>query len=136
MLSLINWLLKLPTVTVSDCLDSQSSMLNVRIDEDFFIYAKALSPAALDIELRSLNHHSVFINALIQRLHSHRDFEAVQAMQNVFLKVHGDFLIDNVEMREDLKRLGEAHRKESQSVLELLASSLGILGFVRSSVVS
>jgi U3 small nucleolar RNA-associated protein 21 len=55
-------------------------------------------------------------------------------MQNVFLKVHGDFLVVNAEMREDLERLAEVHQKESQKVLELLASSLGTLGFVRSSV--
>jgi U3 small nucleolar RNA-associated protein 21 len=103
----------------------------------FFNYAKTLSPAALDMELRSmvtLDHHSLFINALIRRLHSHRDFEAVQAMQNVFLKVHSDILIVNAEIREDLERLAEVHQKESQRVLELLASSLGTLGFVRSSV--
>ena len=121
---------------VSNCHVSQSSILDIWTDEAFFKYAKSLSPAALDIEIRSLmNHHSVFINALIRRLHSHRDFEAVQAMQNVFLKVHSDFLIGNVEMGEDLRRLGEAHRKESPRVLELLASSLGTLDFVRSSVV-
>jgi len=112
-------------------------ILKILVDESFFNYAKTLSPAALDIELRSLvtpDHHSVFINALIQRLHSHRDFEAVQAMQNVFLKVHSDALIVHAEMREDLERLVASHQKESQRVLELLASSLGTLGFVRSSV--
>ena len=55
-------------------------------------------------------------------------------MQNVFLKVHSDFLILNAEMREDLEKLAEAHEKESRRVLELLASSLGTLSFVRSSV--
>jgi U3 small nucleolar RNA-associated protein 21 len=84
--------------------------------------------------LVTVDHHSVFINALIRRLHTRRDFEAIQTMQNVFLKVHSDFLTANAEMREGLERLGEAHRKESQRVLELLASSLGTLGFVRSSV--
>jgi len=53
-------------------------------------------------------------------------------MQNVFLKVHGDILIVHAEMREDLERLALAHQKESQRVLELLTSSLGTLGFVRS----
>lgn len=93
-----------------------------------------LSPAALDLELRSLvtlANLSLFMNALRQRLLSHRDFEAVQAMQNVFLKMHGDVLIANPEMRRDLERLSAVQEKESERVLELIASSLGTLGFVR-----
>ena len=93
-----------------------------------------LSPAALDLELRSLvtlANLSLFMNALRQRLVSHRDFEAVQAMQNVFIKMHGDVLIANPEMRQDLERLSTVQEKESERVLELIASSLGTLGFVR-----
>ena len=107
------------------------------IDESFFDYTKMLSPAAIDIELRSLvtlDSIKLFIHALTQRLHSRRDFEAVQAMQNIFLKMHGDLFISNPEMKEDLKKLADAQQKESQRVLELLSSSLGILGFVRSAV--
>jgi len=58
-------------------------------DENFFNYAKTLSPAALELELRSLvtiDDLSLFINALSRRLLSHRDFEAVQALQAVFLR--------------------------------------------------
>ena len=43
---------------------------------------KTLSPAAIDLELRSLvtlDDQRLFLTALIQRLRSHRDFEAVQA---------------------------------------------------------
>lgn len=96
-----------------------------------------LSPAAIDIELRSLvtlDSIKLFLHALTQRVHSRRDFEAVQAIQNVFLKMHGDLFIANPELKEELKKLAEAQQKESQRVLELLSSSLGILGFVRSTV--
>src|SRR6266511_3139716 len=102
------------------------------IDESFFDYTKMLSPAAIDIELRSLvtlDSIKLFIHALTQRLHSRRDFEAVQTMQNIFLKMHCDLFISNPEMKEDLKKLADAQQKESQRVLELLSSSLGILGF-------
>ncbi|KAJ3511888.1 hypothetical protein NLJ89_g3846 [Agrocybe chaxingu] len=100
----------------------------------FFNYAKMLSPAALDLEIRSLvtlDSLSLFINALTQRLQSHRDFEAVQAMQNVFLRIHADVLLANPEMLSDLEELREVQQKESRRVLELIASSLGVLGFVR-----
>jgi hypothetical protein len=109
-------------------------VFNSVADEAFFNYAKMLSPAALDLELRSLMTLDIlglFLNALTQRLQSHRDFEAVQAMQNVFLRMHGDVLIANSELNSGLDRLVEVQRKESQRVLELITSSLGTLGFVR-----
>ena len=74
---------------------------------------------------------TVFLTALMQRLRSHRDFEAVQAFQNVFLRIHGDVLAENPEVREELEGLMEVQKKESERVMELLASSLGTLGFVR-----
>ncbi|KAI9057911.1 Utp21-domain-containing protein [Trametes sanguinea] len=102
--------------------------------EDFFAYAKALSPAALDLELRSLvtlDALRMFLAALARRLRSHRDFEAVQTFMAVFLRMHGDVLASNAELQQDLEALAEAQRRESERLLELLASSLGTLNFVR-----
>lgn len=103
-------------------------------DEDFFDYAKTLSPAAVDVELRSLvtlDALQMFLAALTIRLRSHRDFEAVQTFMNVFLRMHGDVLAANAELQSDLEMLAGTQRKESERLLELLASSLGTLGFVR-----
>ena len=93
-----------------------------------------LSPAALDLELRSLmtlDSLSLFMHALTQRLLSHRDFEAVQAMQNVFLRMHGDVFVANTELQDALESLVQVQQRESRRVLELISSSLGTLGFVR-----
>lgn len=95
---------------------------------------KTLSPAAIDLELRSLvtlDALRLFLTALIQRLKSHRDFEAVQTFENVFLRMHGDVLVANSELGDELRRLQEVQRTESERVLELLASSLGTLSFVK-----
>ncbi len=103
-------------------------------DEALYSYIKTLSPAAIDLELRSLvtlEAQRLFLTALIQRLRSHRDFEAVQAFQNVFLRLHGDVLVANEELLGALEELRTVQRAESERVLELLASSLGTLGFVR-----
>lgn len=72
-----------------------------------------------------------FMTALTRRLHSHRDFEVVQTFQNVFLRIHGDVLAANSEMQDALETLREAQRMKSERLLELLASSLGTLNFVR-----
>ncbi|KAF9063827.1 Utp21-domain-containing protein [Rhodocollybia butyracea] len=102
--------------------------------ESLFSFAKTLSPAALDLELQSLvtlDHLQTFINALRQRLLSHQDFEAVQAFLNVFIRMHADSIISNSELHSDMERLMTVQRSESQRILELIASSLGALGFVR-----
>jgi U3 small nucleolar RNA-associated protein 21 len=86
------------------------------------------------LELRSLvtlDNLRTFINALTRRLLSHRDFEAVQAFENVFLRVHADVIVANLDLQCELNNLMEVQKKESQRVLELIASSLGTLGFVR-----
>ncbi|GLB34587.1 putative utp21 specific WD40 associated domain containing protein [Lyophyllum shimeji] len=102
--------------------------------ESFFALAKSLSPPALDLEIRSLatlESLSAFINSLTRRLLSHRDFEAVQAMLSVFLNVHGEVIVENAELQEVVEELLAVQKKESQRVLDLVASSLGTLGFVR-----
>jgi U3 small nucleolar RNA-associated protein 21 len=69
--------------------------------------------------------------AITQRLLSHRDFEAVQTFQNVFLRMHAEVIVENPELRAELETLMQIQQKESERVLELIASSLGTLGFVR-----
>ncbi|KAI9571311.1 Utp21 specific WD40 associated putative domain-containing protein [Boletus coccyginus] len=106
-------------------------------DDELFDYIKSLSPAATDIELRSLvtsDHLRQFIHALKRRLQSHRDFEAAQTLQNVFLQMHGDILLDNEELLSELEKLLEIQEKECERIVELLASSLGTLGFVRDTI--
>ncbi|KZP01180.1 Utp21-domain-containing protein [Calocera viscosa TUFC12733] len=102
--------------------------------EGFFSYVKSLSPAAIDLELRSITslaHLALFLHALTQRLSTHRDFEAVQTFVNVFLRIHGDVLIANEELASPLQKLAEVQKRESERVLELITSSLGTLSFVR-----
>lgn len=129
------------------------------VDEKFFVYMKALSPAAVDLELRSLadvpeteTFFLAFLNALTARLKTHRDFEAVQTFLAVFLRLHGASILETGGQRtssgrrgleesddeedEDavydaLQNLAEVQQAETERVLELVASSLGTLSFVR-----
>jgi U3 small nucleolar RNA-associated protein 21 len=71
------------------------------------------------------------MHALEQRLKSHRDFEAVQSLVAVFLRIQAEVLIQNVELEPLLRSMLEAQRKESRRIIELLTSSLGTLNFVR-----
>jgi U3 small nucleolar RNA-associated protein 21 len=55
----------------------------------------------------------------------------VQTVQNVFLRIHADVILENPELQEELMKLKEIQGKESGRILELIASSLGTLTFVR-----
>ncbi|KXN80981.1 hypothetical protein AN958_06493 [Leucoagaricus sp. SymC.cos] len=102
--------------------------------EGLFHHAKVLQPAALELELRSLTSLqslNTFMHALGRRLATRRDFEAVEAIMNAFLRLHADVLITNEELKKGLEMLEEVQKTESQRVLELISSSLGTLGFVR-----
>ena len=106
-------------------------------DEAFFAFAKSLSPAAVDLEIRSLvtvQDLRIFLNALSQRLKSRRDFEAVQTYLNLFLRVHGEILIQSAELRSDLEALLLLQRQESSRLLDSISSCLGTLAFVRDTI--
>jgi len=88
----------------------------------------------MDLEIRSLvtiENLKSFMVAIVQRLRSRRDFEAVQTYQNIFLRVHGEILIANPELLETMERLFSVQKMESERVLDLVTSSLGTLDFVR-----
>ncbi|KAG8746806.1 hypothetical protein FRC12_014216 [Ceratobasidium sp. 428] len=102
--------------------------------DTFFTQVQSLSPAALDVELRSLSSLgdiSIFLQALTQRLKSHRDFEAVQTYLAVFLRLHGDVLMEHKELMERVQRLATVHKQESERITELIDAGLGKLGFIR-----
>jgi len=104
------------------------------VDEGFFHQVKILQPVALELELRSLTSLQslkVFMHALVQRLKTRRDFEAIEAVMSVFLRLHADVLITNKELKESLEELEEVQRTQSQRLSDLISSSLGTLNFVR-----
>jgi U3 small nucleolar RNA-associated protein 21 len=104
-------------------------------DNSFFEYIKSLSPAKIDLEIRSLlslEHLELFIRALIARLKTHKDFEVVQALLNVTLTIHSDLLMENSELRRALEELLAEQKKESGRLLDLISYSLGTISFLRS----
>jgi U3 small nucleolar RNA-associated protein 21 len=71
------------------------------------------------------------------RLKTHRDFEAVQTLLAVFLRLHGEFILTfkdderGNELQETLEALFGVQKSESERILELVSSGLGTLSFVR-----
>lgn len=50
---------------------------------------------------------------------------------SVFLRVHGDMLIANAELKEALDALRLEQERESKRLRELVGYALGTLGFLR-----
>ncbi|KIM28873.1 hypothetical protein M408DRAFT_329296 [Serendipita vermifera MAFF 305830] len=99
-----------------------------------FTLLKSLSPPAVELELRlllSLRLQSRFIHALIQRLRSHLDFEMVQTLMAVFLRLHGESMVENIEMRQELEELLQLLKSENSRLRSLVMKNLGMLGFIR-----
>ncbi|KAL8279548.1 hypothetical protein RQP46_008110 [Phenoliferia psychrophenolica] len=107
--------------------------------QSFFEYLKALSPSATDLELRSLSsllHLNAFLGALSARLASHRDFEAVQTFLACFLRIHGDVLVQNTELKVALEKVAKAQTSEAGRLMDLTHYALGTLAFLRSTPVA
>ena len=120
--------------------------------DDFFGKLFALSPAALDLEIRSLTTPDqlvLFLQALTQRLRSRKDFEAVQAVLNVFLMIHTDQLSgsaddaamemfgapddanDKEALQDALSDMLAAQLEETKKVGSLVRTSLGMVAWAR-----
>ncbi|GAA5996892.1 hypothetical protein JCM5350_002741 [Sporobolomyces pararoseus] len=114
-------------------------LLNEKEDstyQSFFEYMKSLSPSSLDLEIRSLTtlpHLRSFLQALLQRLKSRRDFEAVETFLSIFLKIHSDVLISNPQdgIRVKLLEIQTEQKKEAERLIDLTHYSLGTLAFLR-----
>lgn len=95
---------------------------------------KKLLPAAIDLEIRtisSLEALQKFLQALLARLLSHRDFEAVQTLLSVCLRIHGDIIIENDELEGLLSELYAVQKEESDRITAQISSALGMLDFIR-----
>jgi U3 small nucleolar RNA-associated protein 21 len=73
------------------------------------------------------------VRAMCQRLKSHQDFEAVQAVLSTFLKIQGDTIIKQggSGIEEALQELGVEQQNEASRVARLVGFSLGAVSFVR-----
>lgn len=104
------------------------------LDGTLFTLLKNLSPPAVELELRlliTLRLQSSFIQALTRRLHSHMDFEMVQTLLAVFLRLHGESMVENNELREGLEALLQLMKSENSRLRSLVMKNLGMLSFIR-----
>lgn len=116
---------------------------------EFFEYVGNLSPSALDLEIRSLSssrHALALIKALTVHLAGGKDFEMIQAVMRVFLKVHGHLLAgyedemtfgsscligDQEAISEAIKQLLIVQEEACSKLNRLIDYGIGVSVFVR-----
>lgn len=98
-------------------------------------HLKSLSPAAADIEIRSLSsdraEHVAFVTSLRWLLQQKRDFELVQVWMAVFLKVHGDVVVGDRDVRAAIEEYRDALVEEKKRVKRLAEYCSGMVGYLR-----
>lgn len=112
--------------------------------ERLFVYLHALTTPALDAEIRSLVYPrdvARFMQCMSRRMSQHLDFDAVQAMVAVALRVHADIIVENashdaqdedgVALAEALRSLMTEQHRESSRILDLTQYCMGSLAFIR-----
>ncbi|KAH5652984.1 hypothetical protein HBI51_066310 [Parastagonospora nodorum] len=101
-------------------------------------YLSSLPPSAADIAIRTLDTTEpytelrTFIQALSARLQERRDYELVQAWMSVFLRLHGDVVVQESDLVNELKKWQDEAKRERERVGGLVGYSVGVVGWVRS----
>lgn len=107
----------------------------------FLAYLASLPPAAADIEIRSLQGAEplAFLRTVTWRLRQRRDFELTQAWMAVFLRVHGEAVLEGAaeegeegeELRVAFEEWKELVEEEMRRVKARAGYVSGLVGFLR-----
>jgi U3 small nucleolar RNA-associated protein 21 len=101
-------------------------------------YLASLPPSAADIAIRTLDtvppctELHTFMKALTARLEERRDYELVQAWMSVFLRLHGDVIVKDEGLIQQLRKWQEEAKRERERVGGLVGYSVGVVGWIRS----
>lgn len=99
-------------------------------------HLSSLPPSSADLAIRTLDPSPpyselvVFLNALIARLKQKRDYELIETWVTVFLRCHGDVLIESSEVRNALERWREESIRSSERVDDMVGMCRGVGGWI------
>ncbi|CAN6625134.1 U3 small nucleolar RNA-associated protein 21 [Trichomonascus vanleenenianus] len=101
-------------------------------------HLKTLSPAATDVEIRSLKtlppleEFVTLIDGFTKRLQMRKDYELVQAWMSMLLRAHGDVILEHGGLLESsLKAWESEQQKEAERLDTLVKYCGGVLNYLR-----
>lgn len=107
--------------------------------EDYSLFLQnliELPPAAVDLEIRSLNSYEPFseiiwfIRALVQGLKSKKSFELYEAFMSLLFKAHGDIIHANNEKLAEVLADWGVHHKQDERLDDLVKYCAGVISFI------
>ena len=72
----------------------------------------------------------MFINFLVSSLIKMTDFDLLETYMSIFIKIHGDTIKSQKELRPLLDQLHQAHKVAWEKLSDLLQNSLCLIGFL------
>ena len=97
------------------------------------------SPATIDLEVRSLNSFAPleemtsFMEAMIQGLESKTNFDMIESIVSIFLRIHGDVIV-NHPMEKTLQDTVQRWNEKNQQMAVTLDSQVkycaGVISFL------
>ena len=106
---------------------------------EFLEYLVECSPATIDLEVRSLNSFAPleemtsFMEAMIQGLESKTNFDMIESIVSIFLRIHGDVIV-NHPMEKTLQDTVQRWNEKNQQMAVTLDSQVkycaGVISFL------
>jgi len=99
-------------------------------------HIKESSPSLIDFEVRSLSMMNefeelkLFIRFLINELETNTNFEMIQALISLFLKVHADTIVINKELSELTLELKENQRIFCTRIQRMFQQNICLISYV------
>lgn len=106
---------------------------------EFLAYLVGSAPAAIDLEVRSLNSFAPlnemtwFMEAMIEGLKSHINYDMLESVVAVFLKIHGDVVVNNpheTKLQDALLQWNSINEKTTADLDAQVKYCAGVISFL------
>lgn len=98
-------------------------------------HLRSQSASGVDVELKTINLENgandlrLVVDFLVHQLESGKDFGHIQAYINIVLKAHGEVMVEQEHLQNDLKRLREAQRQSWARLESLFHHNLCLVAY-------
>lgn len=100
-------------------------------------HLQGLNPSGIDFAIRSLSpmddckELALFLAAIYEQMQNKRNFDALEAYLNVFLKIHSDLVLASESLSVQLHKIKSLREIEWSQVEDLFQNALCLVDFGR-----
>jgi len=111
--------------------------------EEGFNYLKSLGPSAIDFEFRSIgmsencDQHIAVLEMIYNAFQTNRDYEFLESLLNLYLKIHSDVIVANSEILIPiLTKIKEVQSNKWDLLRDLFNSNFCLIKFLIAKILS